>query len=515
MLAERAKKKGAVLGVAPPGAGKSRCMFELAIREVANGGRVVIKAHRKMLLDQLVGSFQAAGMDVGVISPDYPANDAARVQIVSSQTLFSRAVQRGSISLPEATLVINDEAHQQCGAMERALMFGSFNGQTVQEGYTSMGVDVIGFTATPLMKSRIYTKLVEFGKYSELRRERMHQLIRVFSPDEIDVQGLSPNAEGEFSEKALEERVMLIYGSVFDEWRALNPMQLPAILFAPSVASSRWFANQFNDAGVPVAHIDGESCLISEGGKLVPYASTKENRDRILAMSKSREIKIVCNRFVLREAIDMPWLYHAIFATVMGGLTTYLQSVGRLQRYWPEYSEKVLQCHGGSYWRHGSPNEDREWRLGMTNKIAQKERIERIQNGEQAEGIRCPKCGMWRRSGPVCLNNECKHSHTQSVRAVRTIKGKLKAMTGQVYVKPTANVDEAQKMWTQQLFIGASKNLTVGQCVAIYFQRISKAGITTSINSLRNAPPDRNSPNWDLPVATVYPWTTRRRAKKQ
>jgi len=344
----RSNKGRPIMAVAPPGAGKSRCMMELARSEVESGGRVLLKVHRKMLLDQLVGNFSELGLDFGVISPDYPMDPGARIQIASSQTLFARAVRKSSLVLPEATLIINDEAHQQASKMERALIFGSFQDNMIQEGYSSMGVDVVGFSATPIMDSRIYSQLVDFGSYSELRKVGMHQLVKVFGPDEIDTQGLVANRSGEFSESKLAERSELIFGSVYGEWKKLNPFALPAILFAPSVPASRWFAQEFYARGVPVAHIDGETILMPDGtGGLVEYASTKENRDKVLEMSKIGEIKCIMNRFVLREAIDMPWLYHGIFATVMGSLTTFLQSVGRLQRFWPDYDHKILQCHGG------------------------------------------------------------------------------------------------------------------------------------------------------------------------
>lgn len=504
--AEKTSEFGrSTLAVAPPGAGKSRAMLDLAEMEVNSGGRVVIKVHRKMLLDQLKAGFESAGYDVGIVSPDYKPDQHARIQIVSTQTLFSRAVRRRSMSLPPATLVMNDEAHQQASSMERAVMFGSISGDDILPGYLAMGADLVGFTATPLMSTRIYTDLVDFATYSELREAGMHQLIQVFGPDEIDTAGLSQNKSGEFSPEELDKRVGVIFGSVYREWKALNPGALPAILFAPSVASSQWFAGEFYKKGVAVAHMDADRILLpGPNNTLDSYASTPEMRAEVLRMSESGEIKVICNRFILREAIDMPWLYHGIFATVMGATTSALQSVGRLQRFFAAYDKKIMQDHGGFYWRHGDPNSDRVWKLGDTNQSHQKERIDKLTKGEEPEGKCCPECNTWRQSGPVCPH--CGHAHKLSVRKVRSVSGRLKKMTGEVYRKPS-NKDQSQQIWTSALYATAKLNRPVSQAAALASGMARKRGVDMRWGDLRNAPPMKSDPRWHLPVRVVFPWT--------
>lgn len=508
----QARREGRVplLVVAPPGAGKSRAMLELAIDEARRGGRTVIKVHRKMLLDQLVGNFADAGITPGVISPDYTPEPLAKIQIVSAQTVYSRAVLRSTLDMPEAQLVITDEAHQQSGTRERAIIFGSFQNNTVQVGYANNGADVIGFTATPLMNGRIYKHIIELASYSELRACGMHQLIATVGPTEIDTQGLALNRAMEYSEKKLEERVQIIFGDVYSHWQVLNPMQLPTILFAPSVPSSRWFANQFFQRGVPVAHLDGTHCLIPEGGELKEYKTTRELRQHILDLSKSGEIKCIMNRFVLREAVDMPWLYHGITATVFGSVTTALQVVGRLQRKWPAYTHKILQDHGGIYWRHGDPNEDREWKLGDTAKQYSLDRVKKIQSGELPEGIRCPKCGTWRKEGEQCYG--CNNKHKQSVRVVRQITGNLKRMTGKIY-KASKTGDDRAKLWTSALFAGGRANRSVATAVKLYADQLAAKGMSIDWSVVSNKPPSPDSTDWHRSVRSVYPWTMRRKVK--
>ena len=365
--------------------------------------------------------------------------------------------------------------------------------------------------------------MIEVGTYEDMRRERMHQLVKVFSPDEIDVSGLRANGSGDMSEKQLEKRVKgnnAIFGSVINEYKVLNPERLPAILFAPSVPSSMWFASSLCDEGIPAAHLCGKyigwpNLLGPRGAKLEWCESTQSARDELLQAHRAGEVKVICNRFVLREAVNMPWCYHAIFATVMGGLSTYLQAVGRLQRYWPDYDYKILQCHGGHYWRHGSPNENRTWELGKTNRELGYARMEACAKGERLEGIRCPKCGGWRLRGPVCLH--CGHAHTDSFRAVRQLGGRLKIQRGRVYTEapPSEGQRSASTIWRRTLWGCAKAGRPFSSACSLFAIRAKEAGLKFEWSKLPNPPPLPSSRDYHRTVAEVYPWFARNKQPKR
>lgn len=505
-----------VLVVAPPGAGKSRVMIEGAWRELQRGGRLGIMIHRRMLLKQLEDQFDRLGFDYGCISPDHEMNLEAPIQLMSAQTLYSRAVQRGSIDFPDLTKVFVDEAHQQARGSARSILFGSSDGSYIQNGFLSRGVDVVGFTATPVMRERFYMDMVELATYTQLREERMHQPIKVFGPDEIDTAGLKQNASGEFSEKKVEERVRqaVIFGSVYDHWRLYNPDGLPSILFGPSVEGAKWFAHGFASKGVPVAHIDAESVLLpGPNGRLKTYAATNDARQDVLAMSRSGEVKLVTNRFILREAIDMPWLYHGIFATVIGSITSGLQSVGRLQRFWEPYEAlggfKIMQDHGGFYWRHGSPNEDRDWMLGDNVISYSRKRIQKIQKGKKLEGMCCPECGCWRIGGRICPN--CGRTSSYSVRRVRQLSGKLKEVKGYQYQGTTGKQrrTQAERLWVSMLYRGYHEGRTVRQVKAMAVTEASRRGLYLDFSAIRHAPPEATNARIDMNVGMVYPWVAK------
>jgi len=518
---QRGKRvKDPILVVGPCGSGKSRIMTDLTMEEVSRGGQVVLKVHRNMLLEQLIDDLTGAGIDFGIIQADYAGDPHAPVQLASTQTLYRRAIKSQTIDMPDATLVINDEAHQQAGAMERSLIYGAMQGGCVIPGWSTRQVDVVGFTATPVSQSKIYRRMVEFATYSLMREVKFHQKVKVYGPSEIDMSGLRPNAEGNFATAKLGERAVKLHGSIYSSWKSLNPFALPTIGFAPCVPSSKWFAFKFADKGVPVAHMDGELILYPEVGprgavKLKEIASTRENRAMVLAGSKDGSIKIVWNRFLLREAIDMPWLYHGIFATVMGSITSALQSVGRLQRFWGDYDFKIMQDHGGWYWRHGSPNDDRRWKLGYAAKHYQRERVKRLAKGEEFEGLCCPKCSMWRKSGPVCPG--CGNNHKRSMRVVQTKAGTLKEMHGSVYKKEKAKPSDMQRLWTAHIFRGYALDHSVDQAVALFCSELQRKGLPVDWKlflKLNHAPPNPDSADYRRKIRSYYPWARRRTERK-
>lgn len=513
----RAEGVKALLAVAPCGAGKSRVMQQMAIEEVQSGGRVRLYVHRQMLREQLSRVFTESGIPHGVMAAGHELDEDKPIQICMTDSVYSRAIVRSHWSLGKPTLVVMDEAHQQTGNKAVSLLLGGSNENGFAwGGHIADGANVVGFTATPVNCGGIYKRIIDFGKYSEMRKVKAHLPVRVYSPSEIDCAGLSLNRENEFSGKDLAPRAYRIFGDCYSSWRKLNPDALPTVLFAPSVEASKWFATEWCKMGVPVAHIDGEACLLpamtaTGSYTLEQYESTEAVRSEVLRMSRTGEVAVICNRFVLREAIDMPWIRHGIAATVFGSMSSYLQSVGRIQRYHSDYDFKVWQCHGGSYHRHGSPNMDRDWMLGDTNKSLAKGRAIKIQGAKDpsaVEGLCCPKCSVWRQYGSVCPG--CGHSHKMSVRAVQMVSGELKLMRGIVNkAKKKKSESNQDKIWLSVLYGSARVNRSVSSAVSIWYARCKESGVYTNASQLKWPPPDKNSADYHRSVLAVYPWLQR------
>jgi superfamily II DNA or RNA helicase len=135
----------------------------------------------------------------------------------------------------------------------------------------------------------------------------------------------------------------------------------------------------------------------------------------------------------LREGIDWPFVTHCIFATVFGSLTSYVQAGGRVLRVAPGKDRAVIIDHGGAWWRHGSLNADRNWKLIHTDRIAQGLRAQAIREKKDPEPIVCPKCNMCRLSGAQCPS--CGFRYNKKVRQVLQKDGSLREMRGDIYKK--------------------------------------------------------------------------------
>lgn len=476
-----------VVLAAPTGSGKTRMMGEIASQAEDEGKRVVVYSNRKMLTEQTSGVFESFGLHHGIRASGHKPRLLANLQISSIQTENARVFKQEKWELHEADIVVVDEAHNNKSEVA----------QKILNAHAEQGAKIVGFTATPVGLAGLYEKLVQAAKNSELRKCGAHVPCYTYGPTDVDTSHIKKNAVGEYSEESLRKaiKVQTIFGRVYDNWRKLNPFARPAILFAPGVAESKWFVDLFRSKGVTAAHIDGEK-IYYDGEE---YDASPSAREDLLGMSEDGRIKIISNRFVLREGIDAPWLFHGIAATVFGALSSFLQAGGRLLRSHESLDHVIWQCHGGSWWRHGSLNEDREWELGDTDKsIAKKIKEAREKGtGEHTEPIVCPKCHGLRLSGPKCPH--CGHEHQKSVRIVLQVNGELKRMTGRA-VKAKPKASDEQKAWNGAYFSArnAGGKKTMKQVLWDARRRNGGKPIPEGVRGM----PAKGSSDWNLSVAS-------------
>lgn len=431
----------------PTGGGKSRLMFEW-IKRTAVG--TAVYTDRRMLCEQLSANMTAQGIAHGIIAAGIEQS-IADVYLCMAQTVVSKCV-RGWSSVPMVDACIWDEAHKMGG--NTLMEIRELHGDCVD----------LGFTATPLGIGHCYDRLIVAGTNSELRQCGALVPAYHFGPDEPDVKwvGTVKIDDGEcgIPMKKRQEFAHRVFGRVVENYWKINPAKKPTVLFAPGVAESIWFAEELTKNGLPAAHIDGENVWYN--GELIP--KTKELVDEIRDMLKDGTLAVVCNRFVLREGIDWPFVEHGIFATIFGSLTSYLQAGGRFLRACPDIGKTqcTIQDHGGNWHRHGSLNSDREWDLGYDDKIVAGIREKRLREKKEAEPIVCPKCHAVRLSGPKCYS--CGHQHSSRMRIVLQQNGTLREMNGDIYrarrvAKKTVDLE---KEWVSRVHaVRKSKKETV------------------------------------------------------
>ena len=463
VIAARERGERRICLTSPTGTGKSLMISDLIGYCIDNYLQAVLYTERKMLVRQLTATMSKNDIKHGVRAADYEDQRDLAIQVSSLPTEYSRVLKRETWELHKADLVIVDECHSSKGPQA----------QTVLQRHHDAGATIVGITATPIDLYPIYESLIVAGTNSEGRACGALVPCRHFGCDEPDLRHIGPVKIGEdLSESQNRKAIMVpgIFGRVYDWWKKLNPDALASIAFGPDVPSTVWFCEQFAAKGVPCAEIDGKECWLD--GK--SYPTSDSIREDILGKSKDGSVKIVWNRFVLREGIDMPWLYHGILATVFGSLQSYLQSVGRLLRSYPGISEVILQDHGGSWWRHGSANIDRAWRLNQSSKEIALERTKIFTGKKEQEPIRCPQCGQIRAAGPSC--SQCGFQSTRKVRPVVQADGTLKEYVGDIYrPRVTKEEPDTHKKWKQVYFRAknSKRGMTFNQARGLFFREFN------------------------------------------
>jgi superfamily II DNA or RNA helicase len=427
----------------PTGGGKSRIACELIRDWLHVGYKVSLYTNRKMLIEQLVRTLNTFGLSHGTRSAahmetELPTNDA--LQVSSIQTESSRVLKKKTWQLHEADRIIVDEAHLNASATAKTLL----------DLHLAQGASYVGLTATPLDIGHLYDHLIVAGTNSELRACGALVPALHYGPDEPDCKKIKKSKIEEhrdYSEAEVRKvmNVQTLFGRIVEWFNKLNPEHKPSICFAPGVPESIWLAEEFSKNGIEAAHIDGQTCFY----KGERYDSDREVRDEILRASRAGEVKIICNRFVLREGIDAPWLAHGILATIFGSLQSYLQSVGRLLRAHHSLDSVTIQDHGGNWWRHGSANADRHWELGDTDDVAQGIRQERLRQKIDREPMVCPQCKK------IMMTSRCSCGFmiTKKSRPVIQEDGTLKEHGGDIF-RPrfTRHNHDTQALWEKMYF---------------------------------------------------------------
>lgn len=424
----------------PTGMGKTRIVFDLLRHQPSD---VALYTDRRMLLSQLAAGLDEEGIEYGLRAAGADPALLRRIQLCMQQTEASRVLNGETRDVHPASLVLIDEAHKMAADTMFAL---DERHRTAKPKRTK-----IGTTATPLGIGHFYDTLIVAGNNTEGRKCGALVPAHHYGPDEPDTKWIGKVAvdggECGIVNAKRTEYAHRVFGRVLEHIPVYNPQLRPMLLFAPGVKESKWFAQELTRHGIMSAHMCGDEIWV-DGEELEP---TDDNRKMIAERSEDGDINCVCNRFVLREGVNWPWIYHGIFATVFGSLTSYIQAGGRLLRNHPALDRVIIQDHGGNWHRHGSLNSDREWDLGYDDRIVQGIRKHRLQEKKDLEPIVCPQCNACRLSGRAC--HQCGFQHTGRVRSVLQKDGSLREMRGDIYRRPrrAERSESIEKAWASRV----------------------------------------------------------------
>lgn len=356
--------------VAPCGAGKTIIMAWMAAQAAVRGTAVLFVVHRQELIDQSSETFQALKIQHGIISPRTPATDDM-IQIGSIFTVIRRLEK-----IRKPGLIILDEAHHS-KAQSWEKLLNAFPDAFVV-GLTAtparMGGQGLGEIFNSLVLGPSVRQLIEWGNLSPFR---------YYAPPVVaDLSGLRVKY-GEYvkSEIAIRMDKSEIIGDAIQQYRKLADGKR-AICYCVGVAHSEHTAEMFQAAGIPAQHIDGET--------------PPEVRRTAIEQFRTGEIRVLCNVDLISEGFDVPAMEAVLLLRPTQSLTLHIQQSMRPMRPDTGNPDKVAVIidHVGNAYRHGLPDEDREWTLDSKPR--------RKQDPREFKLRQCPKCYAAHRPTPVC-----------------------------------------------------------------------------------------------------------------
>jgi len=389
-----------VLLVAPTGAGKTTIAGDVISGAAAKGNKCIFLAHRTELIEQCSQRLDDMGVSHGIIQGgSRRKNPESMVQVASIQTLIRR-------DHFDAKIVIVDEAHRSTSPTYITLL----------ERYDNPCV--IGLTGTPYRADgkglgivdrgngqepfELYQSLVEVAGVQELVELGYLVMPTVYGAPEIDKSNIRITA-GDYnkkdSAKAMEGTVLR--GDLLKNWarkcsvatgtsaefgpddRLLSTTcNACTVVFAPSIRHSKMIVEQFKNAGVAAAHIDGKT--------------PSDLRKQILKDLRNRVLTVVSNYSLICEGWDLPHLEAIIGARITRSRNLQKQMIGRIMR--PDDDKRFAFLFDHADWTrtHGFVNEPETYSLQGREK--------RPRKGDGGAPVReCPECeALCHISTPIC-----------------------------------------------------------------------------------------------------------------
>lgn len=316
---------------ASTGAGKTAMASVVCRNATAKGARVLYVVHRDEILKQtekalapLDVSVLTAGKRIGMIKP-------GSILLASAQTLARRDV-------PEHDFLCWDESHCYHAAQQRV--------------QAACPARALLLTATPARTdgkplADIADAIVQGPAMADLIAAGYLVPARFYgapSPDMHDI----PVRGGEYAQGPAEQAARRLVGSVPDAWQR-HARGRRTVLFASGVTHSRECVAALTMAGVRALHVDGET----------PAAE----RAAAFAALRRHDLDVLCNVGIAVEGLDIPEIAAVYWARATASVAVYLQGTGRGMRPSPGKSDLIVIDGGGNAYRHGFPEEPREWTL--------------------------------------------------------------------------------------------------------------------------------------------------------
>jgi DNA repair protein RadD len=244
-----------IIIAAPTGSGKTIIGSEIIKRAVAEYRRVLFIAHRDELLTQARDKLARFDITAGIIKAgrENDARPQAMVQVAGIQTLHARAIRTDRMELPQAEIVIVDEAHHA-----RARTY-----EQIVAAYPN--AIIIGLRATPCRADgrglgNIFDAIIEAPQIAELIKLEKLVPAKIYAPAPPDLRGVDTAKTGDYVISQLEARMNTdaLVGDVVEHWLRHSERRR-TVGFAVDIEHSVHITRELVKSGVRAEHLDGNT----------------------------------------------------------------------------------------------------------------------------------------------------------------------------------------------------------------------------------------------------------------
>lgn len=338
-----------VCAVLPCRSGKSYIMKEIVEKACEKGSKVLILAHRRLLLSQHAKIIENARLE-------------------SVFTEVNHLGEHGRVDL-----IIIDEAHISAAASYQKVC-QYYNCKRVLFTATAKRLDNKPLNLCEVIINGISADdLIEKGFVSpyDLYAPKLN-----IDLSKVTMSGADFNNE-QLGEAMLDKK---IYGDIIGNYRKLADGK-QALAYCVNIKHSKKICELFNENGIPAKHID---------------ATTPENiREQVIEEFKRGEFKILCNCNLISEGITLPECECCLLLRPTQSETLYIQQSCRCLTPLPGKRAIIIDYVGNCY-AHGMPTEKRIYTM-------QSGRIRNPSREPEITARECSQCfRVYRGTSPIC-----------------------------------------------------------------------------------------------------------------
>lgn len=301
------------------GTGKTIVFASVCADVVAEGGRVLILAHRGELMQQAADKInRAVGLSCAVEKADLTAHAALENIVIASVQSLSRPERMTRYATDAFTHIIIDEAHHAVTPAYLGIM-AYFN-----------KAKVLGVTATPdrgdmrNLGEVFESKAFKYDLPEAIRDGYLCPIEVHTAPLKIDVNSAAPKNGGDFTVEALGTALDPYLPQIAASY-AKHGADRTGLVFAPLCATAQKLRSALAAAGLRAYYCSGEY------------------RDEIAAFeADAKPGSVMVNAMLLNEGYDFPQIDMVLILRLTRVRSLYCQMVGRGTRLYPGKKNLVI-----------------------------------------------------------------------------------------------------------------------------------------------------------------------------